>query len=162
MASDSEEDPEKLQDMFVISPPLSPSEVVISADFSNDDESSVEEITRSFAPPTSSSKLPDLLPQEFLDSDSEDDEDVQMKERVENTQEVKKAKKKLRLKEKKAKDRRKGSTVFRVQEGSRDTGLAPKAEVNARATKEAWLQGRQGKNGGLVRKPLNGGFLKKK
>jgi len=36
--------------------------------------------------------------------------------------------------------------------------LAPKASVNAKATKEAWMQGRAGKGIGTNRKVVTGGL----
>jgi hypothetical protein len=61
---------------------------------------------------------------------------------------------------KKPKDRRKGSTIYRVAEAHDDGLLAPKAASNARSVKEAWLNGQRGAGGSM--KVVKGGFFKKK
>jgi hypothetical protein len=61
---------------------------------------------------------------------------------------------------KKPKDRRKGSTIYRVAEAHGDGLLAPKAASNARSVKEAWLSGQRG--AAANRKVVNGGFFKNK
>lgn len=63
------------------------------------------------------------------------------------------------LVEKKPKDRRKGSTTYRVSEAL-STKLAPKAAFNARLTKESWLQGRPGKLLATNRRPFSNSFSK--
>jgi len=70
--------------------------------------------------------------------------------------------KRTNLVDKKPKDRRKGSTIYRVAETSASSHMAPKASAQARATKEAWLKGRSGKSVGPIRKSLSNGFLKSK
>jgi U3 small nucleolar RNA-associated protein 16 len=102
--------------------------------------------------------LPDLLPAEYLqDEESENGALI-------DSEPAEKKPKKMKftdLVEKKPKDRRKGSTIYRVSE-VRSTKLAPKASPTARSLKESWLQGRPGKVLGTNRKPFSGGFFKKK
>lgn len=87
----------------------------------------------------SKSRLPDLLPLDYL-------EDIEPFE-VSNPSPKLPARKignKIKfsdLVENKVKDKRMGSTTFRVVKAS-NRSLAPKAELNARRTKELWLQGR--------------------
>jgi U3 small nucleolar RNA-associated protein 16 len=102
--------------------------------------------------------LPDLLPAEFLEDD--DDESLA---HPDPEFPVKKAKKMkfTDLVERKPKDIRRGSTIYRVSE-IRSTKLAPKASVQARSLKESWLQGRPGKLIGTNRMPWASGFFKKK
>jgi hypothetical protein len=61
---------------------------------------------------------------------------------------------------KKPKDRRKGSTIYRVVEAHDDGLLAPKAASDARSVKEAWLNGQRGAS--RSRKVVKGGFFKKR
>jgi len=61
---------------------------------------------------------------------------------------------------KRPKDRRKGSTIYRVVEAHSDGLLAPKAASNARSVKEAWLNGQRGAGWGM--KVVKGGFFKKR
>jgi hypothetical protein len=61
---------------------------------------------------------------------------------------------------KKPKDRRKGSTIYRVAEAHGDGLLAPKAASNARSVKEAWLNGQRGAGG--AKRVVNGGFFKRR
>lgn len=108
--------------------------------------------------PISRSKLPDLLPDEYLqdDSESEEAEDHEL--------EVVRTKPRTMtfgdLVVKKPKDRRKGSTTYRVSE-LHSKNLAPKSSFYARSTKESWLKGRAGKGAGGSRKVVSGGFFKK-
>jgi hypothetical protein len=104
------------------------------------------------------SALPDLLPEEYLQ-----DDDLETGSLSGNEIPVKKAKKMkfADLVEKKPKDRRKGSTTYRVSEVI-STKLAPKASFNARSTKESWLQGRPGKALVTNRKSFSTGFFKKR
>jgi U3 small nucleolar RNA-associated protein 16 len=102
--------------------------------------------------------LPDLLPAEYLQ-----DEEPESAALTDSEPTEKKAKKIkfTDLVEKKPKDRRKGSTIYRVSE-VRSTKLAPKASPAARSLKESWLQGRSGRVLGTNRKPFSSGFFKKK
>ncbi|RDW65364.1 hypothetical protein BP5796_10056 [Coleophoma crateriformis] len=100
--------------------------------------------------------LPDLLPSEFLDDGESEESDNEVV--VEESQRKSKKIKFSDLVEKKPKDLRKGSTTFRVAE-SRSKLLAPKASIQARKTKEEWIQGRPGKNGAKNRKPFSSGFF---
>ena len=100
--------------------------------------------------------LPDLLPAEYL-------EDTEPQDLLPFDQfPTKKAKKtKFHLTaEKEPKDRRVGSTTYRVTKAS-STNLAPKSISQARNTKESWLQGRSGKKGGMNRPSFAKGFSKK-
>lgn len=103
------------------------------------------------------STIPELLPEEYLQ-----DEDPEAADVSDNELPVKKAKKTkfADVVEKKPKDRRKGSTTYRVSEVISEK-LAPKASFNARTTKESWLQGRPGKTSVTNRKSFSTGFFKK-
>lgn len=105
------------------------------------------------------SNLPDLLPDEYLqdDEDSESLADLDL----EVTRTKPKRMKFSDLVEKKPKDRRKGSTTYRVLE-IRSKNLAPKSSFHAKNTKESWLKGRGPMGAGGVRKVASGGFFKKK
>ncbi|TAQ86713.1 hypothetical protein B7494_g4963 [Chlorociboria aeruginascens] len=100
--------------------------------------------------------IPNLLPAEYL----EDKEDEEVQDVVEPPIKTNKLKF-LELAEKKPKDRRIGSTTYRVSETVRIAHLAPKSSFQARSIKEAWLQGRPGKNGSK-RKPFTNSFFKSK
>lgn len=100
--------------------------------------------------------LPAVLPAEYL-------EDEEPRDQLPFEQfPMKKAKKtKFHLiAEKEPKDRRIGSTTYRVTKAN-STNLAPKSSSNARNTKEQWLQGRSGKNGVTKRTHFSKGFFKK-
>ncbi|TQS38101.1 hypothetical protein Golomagni_01400 [Golovinomyces magnicellulatus] len=89
----------------------------------------------------SKNRLPDLLPLDYL-------EDVEPLEVSNPSHELHARKMGNKIKfsdlvEKKVKDKRVGSTTFRVVKAS-NRSLAPKAVLNARRTKELWLQGRSG------------------
>jgi U3 small nucleolar RNA-associated protein 16 len=107
---------------------------------------------------TSRSVLPDFLPEEYL-QDEESDDDMA----IEITQPMKRAKKTkfTDLVEKKPKDRRVGSTTYRVAEAC-NTKLAPKASFQARSVKELWMQGRSASGAAPNRKPFSSGFFKAK
>lgn len=114
--------------------------------------------TKTPIPAVNRSDLPDLLPDEYLQDESES-EDV-----IDPQTDVRKKPKKMKfadLVEKKPKDRRKGLTTYRVSEVC-DKNLAPKSSFHARSTKEAWLKGRAGSSGGGGRKVVSGRFFKKK
>jgi hypothetical protein len=98
------------------------------------------------------SRLPTVLPAEYLE-----DSRVNAIGTFGPQLRVKKGKKTkfADIVDKNFKDRKKGSTTYRVGE-DRTTSLAPKVSLQAKATKEAWLQGRNGSN----RKPFSSGFLK--
>ncbi|QSZ31393.1 hypothetical protein DSL72_000958 [Monilinia vaccinii-corymbosi] len=127
-----------------------------TADGRLDSEDDVEEISRTFAPP-GHLPLPALLPAEYLEDN--DDEPAHILSELPTR--VAKASKLRRLFEKRPKDKRVGSTTFRVTE-SRNSHLAPKASNQARALKESWLQGRAGSKIKSNRKPFNQGFIKPK
>jgi U3 small nucleolar RNA-associated protein 16 len=100
--------------------------------------------------------LPNVLPAEYL-------EETEPQDLLPFDQfPIKKAKKtKFHLSaEKEPRDRRIGSTTYRVTKMS-STNLAPKSSSHARNTKESWLQGRSGKNLGTNRTPFAKGFFKK-
>ncbi|KAB8301597.1 hypothetical protein EYC80_003439 [Monilinia laxa] len=129
-----------------------------TADGRLESEDDIEEINRTFAPP-GHLPLPDLLPAEYL----EDDDDKPEPNPLQSNLPTRFAKpNKLRhILEKRPKDKRVGSTTFRVAE-SRNSHLPPKASNQARALKESWLQGRAGSKIKPNRKPFNQGFLKPK
>lgn len=111
------------------------------------------------APKIDKSNLPDLLPLEYLE-----DEDFSTNSDIltitESTQPKSKKIKFLDLVEKRPKDKKKGSTTFKVREKAADARLAPKASKAAMSTKEAWLSGGVRKNrSGNVRKPMKRSFL---
>jgi U3 small nucleolar RNA-associated protein 16 len=111
-------------------------------------------------PLISRSNIPDLLPEEYLQDDDEDSDELDGSE----TEVVRRNPKKMKfseLVEKKPKDRRKGSTTYRVSE-VQSRILAPKPSFHAKATKESWLKGRAGKGPGGIRKVASTGFFKKK
>jgi U3 small nucleolar RNA-associated protein 16 len=100
--------------------------------------------------------LPDVLPAEYL-------EDTEPQDILPFDQfPIKKAKKtKLYLTaEKETKDRRVGSTTYRVMKASR-SNLAPKSSSQAQNVKESWLQGRSGKKLDANRTSFRKGFFKK-
>lgn len=109
--------------------------------------------------PISRSNLPDLLPDEYLQDDSESEELMDLD--LEKPRQKSKKMKFTDLMEKKPKDRRKGSTTYRVSE-VRSMNLAPKSSFHARSMKEAWLKGRAGNGASGSRKVASGGFFKKK
>jgi len=107
-------------------------------------------------PLSSKRALPDLLPAEYL-------EDAAPQDPLPFDQfPIKKAKKtKFPLvAEKEPKDRRVGSTTYRVTKAS-GTNLAPKSSLQARNMKDSWLQGRSGKTTGTNRTSFTKGFFKK-
>lgn len=105
------------------------------------------------------SNIPVFLPSEYLEDDPvEDDSSLPVpKETMSHKS------KKIKFTDttpKKPKDRKVGSTTYRVAE-ARGTGLlAPRAINTARSVKEAWLNGQRGAGGN--RKVVHGGFLKNK
>lgn len=102
--------------------------------------------------------LPDLLPLEYLEDTPGETTTLTTSE---TAQPKPKKTKFLDRVEKKLKDKRKGSTTYRVQEAKEDSRLAPKASKSAMSLKEAWLSGGVRKNGkgGSARKPMKSGFF---
>lgn len=103
--------------------------------------------------------LPELLPAEYLE-----DDDIPTAEgsKVELISRKSKKTKFTDLIEKKPKDRRKGSTTYRVLNPGDTLLLAPKASHRARSIKDSWMQGRPVKGGETSRKPFSQGFFVKK
>ncbi|KAM0147385.1 hypothetical protein ACHAQE_009305 [Botrytis cinerea] len=130
-----------------------------TADGRLDSEDDIEEINRTFAIP-GQAPLPDLLPAEFLEDDDVDSPEPGRLHSSLPTRSVKPDKLR-RLLEKKPKDKRVGSTTFRVAE-DRNSRLPPKASNQARSLKESWLQGRAGSKIKPNRKPFSQGFIKNK
>ncbi|KAF7874612.1 uncharacterized protein EAF02_008589 [Botrytis sinoallii] len=130
-----------------------------TADGRLDSEDDIEEINRTFAIP-GQVPLPDLLPAEFLEDDDVDSPEPGRLHSSLPTRSVKPDKLR-RLLEKKPKDKRVGSTTFRVAE-TRNPLLPPKASNQARSLKESWLQGRAGTKIKPNRKPFSQGFIKTK
>ncbi|KAF7863060.1 hypothetical protein EAF04_007143 [Stromatinia cepivora] len=130
-----------------------------TADGRLDSEDDIEDINRTFAPPGHLPLL-DLLPAEYLEDDNDDTPEAghlhsSLPTRFTKTNKLR------HLLEKRSKDRRVGSTTFRVAE-SRNSQLPPKASNQARSLKESWLQGRAGTKIKPNRKPFNQGFIKPK
>lgn len=103
---------------------------------------------------TSKYSLPDLLPLEYLN----DDEDPQIQSSTSKLPVARPRKIKFDVLEQKIKDRRVGNTTYRVCKAS-SKSLAPKAALNARKIKEAWLQGRRGKKLESCRKAFINKFI---
>jgi U3 small nucleolar RNA-associated protein 16 len=96
--------------------------------------------------------LPDFLPEEFLQDEVKDDIEIESDDEAPR----KNKKTKIFLEEKKPKDKKKGSTTYRVAEAKQDR-LAPKLSKNAQAMKESLMGSRKGQ----VRKNIFSGFLRK-
>jgi U3 small nucleolar RNA-associated protein 16 len=105
------------------------------------------------------SNLPDLLPYEYLQDYEETESLVDLELDTLGTKPKKM--KFLDLVEKKPKDRKKGSTTYRISE-VRSNNLAPKSSFHAKNTKESWLKGRGPISEGGVRKVSSVGFFKKR
>ncbi|KAH6669053.1 hypothetical protein B0J14DRAFT_641760 [Halenospora varia] len=100
--------------------------------------------------------LPALLPMELFD---DDDTQTATNSQPHQVQVKPKKIKFTDFVEPIPKDRRFGSTTFRVSK-KHNSKLAPKASLQARSTKEAWLHGRVGKSLGSNRKPFTKGFFR--
>jgi hypothetical protein len=144
----------------------SPAEPTVKHGGENQKDLGVQDAAGSerIAPPVSinvlkTSKLPELLPDEYLQDDN-DRKSLEGQE-VEITRTKSKKTKFLDLLDKKPKDRRIGTTTYRVSEVS-NKKLAPKSSFHARNTKESWLKGRGPMSGGGVRKVASTSFVKKK
>ncbi|KAJ8060881.1 hypothetical protein OCU04_009962 [Sclerotinia nivalis] len=124
------------------------------------DSEDIEDINRTFAPP-GHLPLPDLLPAEYLEDNDDDDTPESGHLHSSLPARFVKTNKLRHLLEKRPKDKRVGSTTFRVAE-SRNSHLPPKASNQARSLKESWLQGRAGTKIKPNRKPFNQGFFKPK
>lgn len=110
------------------------------------------------------SNLPAFLPSQYFSdtesSPSESDEDSKLV-KIQRPNKIK------FLDEKRPKDIIKGSTTYRVvQKSGKGSLLAPKSDKSAKKTKEAWLQGRNGRETGVglggrggVRKKEGSAFL---
>ncbi|PBP16696.1 sporulation protein [Diplocarpon rosae] len=98
--------------------------------------------------------LPNFLPAEYLD-------DTDSQAVLINTGKSERPKPKktkfLDATSKQPKDRRIGSTTYRVAKPGR-TNLAPKSSFQARSIKESWLQGRSGKKIEATRRPFGKAF----
>ncbi len=101
--------------------------------------------------------LPEFLPEEYLEDDPIEDHDSLQSTKKSTVQKSKKIKF-IDPAPKQPKDRRKGSTIYRVAESRGDGLLTPKAASNARSVKEAWLNGQRG--AGRSMKVVKGGFFK--
>ncbi|OBT90194.1 hypothetical protein VE02_00963 [Pseudogymnoascus sp. 03VT05] len=109
----------------------------------------VEPVGRASKPRFDRTTLPDLLPEDFLeDASSEDEAPVQ----VEKPRVSKKIK--FAYEEKKPKDKKLGSTTYRVAQVEK-AGFAPKASRNTQSVKANL----QGSRKGQVRKPVSSGFV---
>jgi len=101
--------------------------------------------------------IPEFLPVEYLEDDPIEDHGSLLSIKQTLVHKSKKIKF-IDSKPKRPKDRRKGSTIYRVVEAPGDGLLAPKAASNARSLKEAWLNGRRGVSGS--KKVVKGDFFK--
>lgn len=99
-------------------------------------------------------ELPGLLPIELL----QDDDETSTAPGSHEAQPQAKRIKFTDLVEKAPKDRRIGSTMYRINK-PRNVQLAPTAHSQSRNIKEAWMQGQKGKNRRKIRKPFSKGFL---
>lgn len=101
--------------------------------------------------------IPFYLPEELLEDDEEEDSamDLDVVQEVRRPKKIKFAD----LVEKQPKDKRVGSTIYRVSKSVSSPSMAPKATQQARSTKENWLKGRLGKAPGPQRKPFKSGFF---
>ena len=111
-------------------------------------------------PKLSLTNLPALLPEEYLVDDAEQETATTETDLTPAAQRSKKFRY-PDLADKPPKDRRKGSTIYRVSQ-TQSVRLPPKASFQARSVKETWLQGRAGKSLGNKRKPFSTGFFKKR
>ncbi|KFY10156.1 hypothetical protein V492_05149 [Pseudogymnoascus sp. VKM F-4246] len=110
----------------------------------------IEPVGRASAKPRfDRSTLPDLLPEEFLEDVSSEDEAPVQEEKARVPKKIKFA-----YDEKKPKDKKLGSTTYRVAQVNKE-GFAPKVSRNTVSAK-ASLQGRRK---GQVRKPVSSGFV---
>lgn len=101
--------------------------------------------------------IPNILPAEYLEDDNVS------KALTTIATPIKKKSKKTKFidsSDKHPKDRRIGTTTYRVTKTS-SMEMAPKSAFHPRKTKEAWLQGRLGRSEETTRKPFLKGFLKK-
>jgi U3 small nucleolar RNA-associated protein 16 len=102
--------------------------------------------------------LPEILPEEYLeDSDSMA---LVLQESLPNNKVMPKKTKFRDLLEKQQKDKRIGSTTYRITK-VRNNHLPPKSASQARSIKESWLQGRSGKAINPDRKLISKGFFTK-
>ncbi|CAL3970699.1 unnamed protein product [Diplocarpon coronariae] len=103
---------------------------------------------------TSRAALPDFLPAEYLD-------DTEPQAAMTNTKTLERPRPKktkfLDVASKQPKDRRIGTTTYRVAKPE-STKLAPKSSFQARSIKESWLQGRSGKKVEATRRPFGKAF----
>jgi hypothetical protein len=95
------------------------------------------------------STLPDLLPEDFLEDEESEDEVLVEEERPRQPKKIKFA-----YEEKKPKDKRLGSTTFRVAQVAKE-GFAPKVSRTTASAKASL----QGSRKGQVRKPVSSGFV---
>lgn len=102
--------------------------------------------------------IPEFLPAEYLE-DTEPSS-LELHEPMVTERSISKKTKFRDLVEKQPKDKRVGSTTYRVSK-KQSSNLAPKSAYQARSIKEAWLQGRASTNGGANRKPFSSGFFRK-
>ena len=107
--------------------------------------------------PITKNNIPEFLPVEYLEDEPAEDQGSFSLPKQTMSHKSKKIKF-IDPTPKKPKDRRKGSTIYRVAEAQGSGLLAPKAARNARSVKEAWLNGQRGAGG--TRKVVNGAFVK--
>ncbi|OBT64680.1 hypothetical protein VE03_05905 [Pseudogymnoascus sp. 23342-1-I1] len=110
----------------------------------------VEPIRRASTKPRfDRSTLPDLLPEDFLEDASSEDEAPVQEEKPRVSKKIKFA-----YEEKKPKDKKLGSTTYRVAQVEKE-GFAPKVSRNTVSAKASLQGGRKGQ----VRKPVSSGFV---
>ncbi|RDL37454.1 uncharacterized protein BP5553_04887 [Venustampulla echinocandica] len=125
-------------------------------DEDEDEEEHPQSIDTSSRPPLKSRQPDDLaglLPLELLE-----DDDISTAPRSQEVQPQAKRIKFTDLVEKMPKDRRIGSTMYRITK-ARNVQLAPRASSQSRNIKDAWMRGQTGKNRRKNRKPFSKGFL---
>lgn len=102
----------------------------------------------------------DTLPQLEEALNGEDDLDSDVEDTSILTSPPKPRKTKFEIVNKTPKDRRVGSTTFRVAK-SHNSNLAPRVNLDAKLTKESWLEGRSSKGVLANRRPMKQSFFKK-
>ncbi|OBT71555.1 hypothetical protein VF21_09577 [Pseudogymnoascus sp. 05NY08] len=109
----------------------------------------VEPVGRASKPRFDRTTLPDLLPEDFLEDASSEDEAPMQVDKPRVSKKIKFA-----YEEKKPKDKKLGSTTYRVAQVEK-AGFAPKASRNTQSVKASL----QGSRKGQVRKPVSSGFV---
>ena len=132
---------------------LSPSTLIGSANDPNADSEA-----RSTA--LKESRLPVLLPEEILSTEPMVRFPTPPPETSNSESRLVKKRRLLDIESKPPKDIRHGSLIIRVLDsGSRN--MPPKASKESKMLREAWLTGQRGPKGGIERRKLGGGFIRR-